>query len=85
MYDKVPLESLTLRSKLRCSQEKPYLPQVLCVAVSSEIADANLLPAGDVSPKLVPADVSAVNLALSCKVSPTWQTQLIQWHDVTAQ
>lgn len=58
---------------------------MLCVAVSSEIADSNLLPAGDLSPELVPADVSVVNLASSSKVPLTCQIQLIQWHDVTAQ
>lgn len=51
---------------------------MLCVAVSSETVDAKLLPAGDLSPKLVPADVSAVNLASSSKVPPTCQTQSIR-------
>lgn len=75
-----------LPSEANCAvRRETLLSAVLCVAVASEAADANLLPAGDLSPKLVPADVSAVDLASSAEVPLTCQTPSVQRRDVTAQ
>jgi len=61
LYDTVPLLDSYLLKQVLVFTRKPYLPQVLCAAVSSEIADGDLFPAA-LSPKGC-AEVSALNLA----------------------
>lgn len=61
MYDTMPLLDSYFLKQILVFTRKPDLPQLLCAAVSSETADADLLPAA-LSPKGY-AEVSALNLA----------------------